>query len=84
MAVMIGKLCGAHLSRCPIHICLHVRMDEPAGHQAAAIANRKPGGDVTVVQVPRAGHHCYLDNPEKFDQIVIDFINRPPRKQSLK
>lgn len=61
----------------------HDWMDEPAGHQAAQIANKKPGGDVKVVQIPGAGHHCYLDNPQNFNQVVIDFINRPPRKQSL-
>lgn len=58
-------------------------MDEAAGHKAAEIANKKPGGDVKVVQLPDSGHHCYLDNPKGFNQVIIDFINRPPRKQSL-
>lgn len=53
-------------------------MDEGAGHQAAKIANKKPGGDVKVVQISDAGHHCYLDNPKEFDQVVIDFIKRSP------
>ena len=76
------------LNAIPTHIPVlmtygaHDWMDEGAGHQAAAIANAKPGGDVKVVQIPGAGHHCYLDNPEVFNQVVIDFINRPPRKYS--
>lgn len=58
-------------------------MDEGAGRKAAEIANKKVGGDVTVRQISDAGHHCYLDHPKEFDQVVIDFINRPPRKQSV-
>lgn len=54
-------------------------MDEGAGQKAAEIANKKPGGDVKVMQISDAGHHCYLDNPGEFNQVVTDFINRPPR-----
>ncbi len=45
-------------------------MDEGAGRKAAEIANRK-GGDVRVVRVEDAGHHCYLDNVEEFNRVLV-------------
>jgi cardiolipin-specific phospholipase len=48
-------------------------MDESAGREAAKIANSK-GGDVEVRQISDAGHHCYLDNPEDFNEVVEKFV----------
>ncbi|ORY87920.1 Alpha/Beta hydrolase protein, partial [Protomyces lactucae-debilis] len=44
-------------------------MDEAGGREAAKLANAK-GGSVEVVQISDAGHHCYLDNPVEFNQVV--------------
>lgn len=33
------------------------------------------GGESTFEMVPDAGHHIYLDNPEEFNKLVIDFFH---------
>jgi len=61
----------------------HDWMDASAGREAARILNaesrkhRKEGearenGDAKVVDIQKAGHHLYLDNPEQFNDVITE------------
>lgn len=50
-------------------------MHVPAGAEAADVMNRT-GKWAEFHVVPKAGHHVYLDNVSKFNNIVLNFIKR--------
>ena len=49
------------------------------GGKASAEVMKKAGNDKTKVHViPNAGHHLYLDNPERSNQILDEAIKAIP------
>ena len=54
-------------------------MHAPAGAEAVNVMNRAPRSLNRWAEfhvVPKAGHHVYLDNVNKFNSVVLNFIKR--------
>lgn len=55
----------------------HDWMHAPSGAEATDIMNSQAGRKFAEFHVvPKAGHHVYLDNVNKFNSIILNFIRR--------